>query len=187
VVAGDVRIETSSVARGARRHGYSRSTGREVEFERRIGTGKAGYTILATVINQNCVIVLDSAVVVNLAKDAGGVVGRESCIWTARAIWILGTKRQAVLLLEAGRTAVSINGWSGNDGSGVDNTDEGKPWIAIDYGNKKAAGTVLRKVYNATGCSELIGAKIAARWIRKSSSVCRRLTWANADRTIIVR
>src|SRR6202050_3755165 len=79
-----------------------------------------------------------------------------------------------------------VGSGSGHDRGGVNDGDEGKSRVAIDYGKEITRGTVLWESYDGTRSSNFIAAEVATGRIRKGSSICGTLAQDDAVGTVIV-
>src|ERR1700683_1019160 len=196
-MASHIRVETGGMAGGAGRNRWTGRAGhRAEELKRRIGADKPIRGVLANVIYHGVrIIILGSAVVVDLAKDARGEVRRKRCCdrRTARS-GDIGTNTRTegicssrVRDLRIGETMLlRVGSGSSHDPGGVNDGDEGKSRIAVDYRKKKTRGAVLRESHDSAGCGRFIAAEVAAARVREGSSVCRRLTSSDASGTVII-
>ena len=78
-MASHIGIEAGRMSGGAGRNARAGHAGRRTEkLERRIGTDKPIRAVLANIIYDGIrIIILGSAVVVDLAEDAGGIIRRK--------------------------------------------------------------------------------------------------------------
>src|SRR3984885_5307444 len=160
MMASYIGIETSRMTGGAGRNRRTRHAGRAIELQRRIGAHESIRAIDPSVINQDGVIILHCAVVVDLADDARCVIRFE------RGAGATGTERigggdvgelgvRKAMLLRRGSS-------SGDDSGDVDDRNKGKSRVAVDDRNKIMLLAILRESDNTTGGGNFIAAQITA-------------------------